>query len=115
MKRYMPQDVFDSLVIIRAMVDLAGNDRIFNDAVKRYVAMCPGEHAQVLSRDVGVAAVTAWELTQLIVRFRPPENDEHANASLLGVLEQLRDSMVNHAKSDRVPAKDPGGSIFNSS
>ena len=115
MPRYMPQHVFDSLVIVRAMVDLTRDERIFHDAIRQYVAMYPGEHAQALSDDVSAAAVTAWELTRLIVQLRPSENDDSSTALLHSVLQELRDNMHQRAQSDRVPAKIPGGSVFNSS
>jgi hypothetical protein len=85
----MQQHMFDSLVIVRAMVDLTGDDRIFYDLVRRYVGMYPNEHAQALVDDVNVAAVTAWEFTKLIVRLRPAPTDQDPTVALCAVLELL--------------------------
>jgi hypothetical protein len=113
MKRYMQQDVFDSLVIVRAMVDLTGDDRIFYDLIKRYVAMYPNEHAQMLAEDVDDAVVTAWEITKLIVQLRPSECHKDETAQLYLVFERLSEVMKKNAEPPP-RGRIPGGSLFNS-
>jgi hypothetical protein len=107
----MRQDTFDSLVTVRAMVDVTGDERIFNDVIRRYRMMYPDENAHDLIIDVNVAAVTAWKITKLIVQMPLPQTDKDKTKFLLSVLNQLRNIMKENAQqSDEFP-KD---SLFNS-
>jgi hypothetical protein len=72
----MPQNVFDSLVIVRAMSDLAKDDNIVREAIKEYVSIYPGENAQELEKDINEAVIIAWDATSLMLKLRPPKSNE---------------------------------------
>jgi hypothetical protein len=111
----MPQDVFDALVIHRALADLAEDDQPFYDQIRQGVAMYPSEHAQVLVNDLNDAAMTAWKLTDLIVQVRPLNTEAGTTASLAATLDMLKNVMKENAEQDKPPrTKIVGGSLFNS-
>jgi hypothetical protein len=112
----MRQGTFNSLVIVRAMADLTGDDSPFYDLIRRYVEMYPSEHAQALVDDVNDAVVTAWQLTKLIVKLRPSNSEKDTTASLYSVLEQLKNIMEENADLGQTNRKTISvGSLFNSS
>jgi hypothetical protein len=111
----MPQDVFDALVIHRAMADLAEDDQPFYDQIRQHVSMYPSERDHVLVGDLNDAVVTAWKLTKLIVQVRPVSGEESTAGLLSATLNQLRDIMKEHAEQDKPPrARIVGRSLFNS-
>jgi hypothetical protein len=115
MQRHMPQDVFDSLVIVRAMADLTGDERIVHDTIRQYVEMYPGEHAQALEADVNQAAVTAWDATRLILKLRPTEAEDDQKL-LYAVLNSLNEVLKNLVEPDASSRNVFGfrGSLFRS-
>ena len=115
MQRYMRQGTFDSFVILRAMIDLTGDDQIFRELIKQYVVMYPSEHAQALLEDVNDATVSAWKITQMIVQLRESPPDQDTSARLYSVLEQLRDIMRKNDEQHGPSRMMPDGSLFNSS
>ena len=56
MPRYMCQDVFDSLAIVRVMADLVGKDEIFDRALEDYRSAYPDENRGALLADIYIAA-----------------------------------------------------------
>src|SRR5687768_1407449 len=76
MARYIPQHVFDALVIERMMSELAGNDDVFNDLLDRYGDSYHDEDASALLADVSAAASHGREL--LAEMPAPSSRDEMA-------------------------------------
>ena len=94
MHRFMRQEVFDELVIVRAMVDLTDRDEIFDELLREHLRLYPSEHARSLVSDVNAAAKTLWELIKLIVEKRPPTTAKNEVVYLHSILVELRESMA---------------------
>ena len=59
MPRYIPQHLFDALVVERLMSELAGNDDVFNKLLDQYHHSYPDEDPSTLLADVSAAATQA--------------------------------------------------------
>ncbi len=87
MARYIPQHVFDALVVERLMSKLAGNDDLFNDLLDRYRNSYPDEDASALLADVSAAAAYGRDL--LAEMPAPSSRDEMARLErILEILKQ---------------------------
>jgi hypothetical protein len=86
MARYIPQHLFDALVVERLMLELAGNDDVFNDLIDRYRDSYPGEDTSILLADVSAAATHARKL----VAEMPAPSTRDEMATLEQMLEIVR-------------------------
>jgi hypothetical protein len=96
----MPQNVFDSLVIVRAMSNLAKDDNIVREAIKEYVSIYPDENAQELEKDINEAVITAWDATNLMLKLRPPKSNEADPKIVYALLNSLNEAIKEIAVSD---------------
>jgi hypothetical protein len=87
MARYVPQHLFDGLVIYRLMADLAGKDDIFDELIARYRDSYPDDDTNSLVADVNAAASAAREILKAV----PATSQRHEMALLLGVLEVFKE------------------------
>ncbi len=87
MARYVPQHLFDGLVIYRLMADLAGKDDIFDELIARYRDSYPDDDTNVLVADVNAAAIEGRKIMKAI----PATSERHKMALLLGLLEILKE------------------------
>jgi hypothetical protein len=94
----MPQDVFDSLVIVRSMASLTGDNSIIQNAISQYLEMYPNEDDQALMADIDAAAKTAWEALLLILRSRGSNADIDDPKVLFPVLNSLNDTIKKIAE-----------------
>jgi hypothetical protein len=95
----MPQDVFDTLVIVRSMARLTGDDSIIQNAVSQYMELYPDEDDQGLIADIDAAANTSWEAMLLILRSRGSNADGNDPKVLFPVLNSLNDTIKKIAES----------------
>jgi hypothetical protein len=95
----MPQDVFDSLVIVRSMASLTGDNSIIQNAISQYLEMYPSEDDQALMADIDAAANTAWEALLLILRSHGSSADTNDPKVLFPVLNSLNDAVKKIAQS----------------
>ena len=51
MARYVPQHLFDGLVVYRLIADLGGNEEIFDDLIRRYRGAYPDDDPGALVAD----------------------------------------------------------------
>lgn len=87
MARYVPQHLFDGLVIYRLMADLAGKDDIFDELIARYRDSYPDDDTNSLVADVNAAAGAAREILKAV----PATSQRHEMALLLGLLEIFKE------------------------
>ena len=87
MARYVPQHLFDGLVIYRLMADLAGDDGIFDELIERYRHAYPDDDTDTLIADVNAAAVQAAS----DFKATPTTNARHEMAMLQGLLDLLKE------------------------
>lgn len=87
MARYVPQHLFDGLVIYRLMADLAGNDEIFDELIERYRDAYPDDDTYTLIADVNAAAAQASS----DFKATPTTSDRHEMSMLQGLLEILKE------------------------
>lgn len=87
MARYVPQHLFDGLVIYRLMADLAGKDDIFDELIARYRDFYPDDDTNSLVADVNAAAGAAREILKAV----PATSQRHEMALLLGLLEIFKE------------------------
>jgi hypothetical protein len=87
MARYVPQHLFDGLVIYRLMADLAGKDDIFDELIARYRDSYPDDDTNALVADVTAAASAAREILKAV----PATSPRHEMALLLGLLEVFKE------------------------
>jgi hypothetical protein len=66
MARYIPQHLFDGLVVYRLMADLAGSNELFDDLVRKYRDAYPDEDFALVIADVAVAAGEARPLVRVV-------------------------------------------------
>jgi hypothetical protein len=62
MSRYVPQHLFDGLVVERLLADLAADSDIFDDLIDRYRDAYPEEDVGLLVADVNAAAAQMRKL-----------------------------------------------------
>ena len=62
MSRYVPQHLFDGLVVERLLADLAADSDIFDDLIDRYRDVYPEEDVGLLVADVNAAAAQVRKL-----------------------------------------------------
>jgi hypothetical protein len=87
MPRYIPQHLFDALVVERLMSELAGSDDVFNDLLDRYHYSYPDEDAGALLADVSAAATHGRKL--LAEMPAPSSRDEMARLEqMLEIIKQ---------------------------
>jgi hypothetical protein len=87
MARYVPQHLFDGLVVCRLIADLAGNDDMFDDLIRRYRDAYPDDETNALVADVTAAATEG----RRIVRTMPTTSERHRMAVLQGLLDIFKE------------------------
>jgi hypothetical protein len=92
MARYIPQHVFDVLVIGRLLASLAGDDAIFDDLMNRYRDAYPDEDIGVLVADVNAAAV---EGRKVVAELRAA-SDRDELATLQDLLQVLTEDATRN-------------------
>jgi hypothetical protein len=93
MARYIPQHLFDALVIQRLMSDLAGSDDAFNDLLDRYRDSYPEEDAGALLADVSAAAAQSRKLLA--------EMPAQSSGAEMATLEQMLEIVKQSAARDK--------------
>src|SRR5438876_523427 len=88
---YVPQRLFDELVVHRLMADLSGKDDEFDELVQRYRHGYPDEDIGVLIADVTAAATQSREL------LMQATNARHEMAIFQGLLVVLEAEAVEAA------------------
>jgi hypothetical protein len=83
MSRYLPQHLFDGLVVERLLADLAADSDMFDDLIDRYRDAYPDEDAGHLVADVNVAAAQVRKL----LAGPSSTSDRDELATLQGLLE----------------------------
>ena len=87
MARYVPQHLFDGLVVYRLIADLAGNEEMFDDLIRRYRDAYPDDDPGALVADVTAAATEG----RRIVETMPTTSERHRMASLQGLLDIFKE------------------------
>ncbi len=87
MARYVPQHLFDGLVIYRLMAELAGKNDIFDELIARYRDSYPDDDTNALVADVNAAAVEGRKILAAL----PVTGERHEMAVLLGLLEIFKE------------------------
>ena len=90
MPRYMPQNVFESLAILRVMADLAGDDGAYEKAVQQYRAAYPDEDFTDLDADISVAAVEVRNVSKSILKVIPFFDANEKQSAHFSILNELR-------------------------
>jgi hypothetical protein len=67
MARFIPQHLFDGLVIYRLMATLADNDDLFNELMRKYRDAYPDEDFNAVTADVDAAAEEGRHLVRIIM------------------------------------------------
>ena len=83
MSRYVPQHLFDGLVVERLLADLAADSDIFDDLIDRYRDAYPEEDVGLLVADVNAAAAQVRKL----LANSSATSDRDELAMLQGLLE----------------------------
>lgn len=87
MARYVPQHLFDGLVVYRLMAELAGNDDIFGELIARYRESYPDDDSNALVADVNAAAAEG----RRVLAGVPVNSERQRMAALLGLLEVFKE------------------------
>jgi hypothetical protein len=91
MARYVPQHLFDGLVVYRLMAELAGKDDIFDELIARYRESYPDDDSNALVADVNAAATEGRRVLAGI----PVNSDRQRMAALLGLLEVFKEDATH--------------------
>jgi hypothetical protein len=87
MARYVPQQLFDGLVVCRLIADLARNDDMFDELIRRYRDAYPDDDTSALVADVTAAATEG----RRIIAATPTTSDRHQMALLQAVLDIFKE------------------------
>jgi hypothetical protein len=93
MARYVPQHLFDGLVVVRLMADVSGRDDVFNGLVERYRKRYPDDDTTALIADVQAAAAEGPYVVK-VVQDAPATS----NLSEFEVLRELMEIFAEDAK-----------------
>jgi hypothetical protein len=67
MARYIPQHLFDGLVVYRLMAELAGSDELFDELISKYRDAYPDEDFAAVTADVDAAAREGRRIVRVVV------------------------------------------------
>jgi hypothetical protein len=98
MARYVPQHLFDGLVIYRLMAELAGKNDIFDELIARYRDSYPDDDTNALVADVNAAAVEGRKILAAL----PVTGERHEMAVLPGLLEIFKEDATRGAGCSRI-------------